>query len=712
MPSTYKIITEEKQLHQVIAYCKQTGYACVDFESNGHSATSSLFLPTILGISFQPGSAWILPLAHFDSPFKHKWEKLLKLVGKELISNPAITKIAQNLKYEYQVFKRYDIEMKGRLFDTMLAKYLLNEVPPHGLKPMVVSYLPEFAHYEENYVGANLPWDEKPLEGLSKYCGLDCDLTFRLMVHFEKKLIEHDFYFLFRNMLMMATRVLGDSEYHGMHIDRKYLEQLLVIYEDKIATTLDKLQNNKKIKKFEKSLIEQRIQKHIEGIEDEIDALKAEIKDSDDDVAIGRKKKSIKSREEKISRILAKDLTTKKELELLEPVNFASTPQMIELLYKNDHGFKFKAQDFTETGAPSTGEETLLKLQSKDKSGFLTDLLEYRGLTKLYSTYVLGMHNKLSEDDRVHARFLLEGTVTGRLSSREPNLQNIPRDTTASDIKKMFTVPKGMILLQLDYSQAELRVMAAAAGETNMIQWFKEGRDIHLAVACKKNNWEYDWALKVLEKEDKNDPDFTKVKTERKFAKTINFGIIYGQTSKKLSISLECSETEAKKYLIQYNKDFPKIAEFIKKQNDYVLEYGYVKNLFGRKRRLPNIDSNVWHEFAEAQRQSVNAPIQGAASDYALFSSILIWERIRDGVLPKYMPQVYTVHDSLGYYIYPQEIHRVVPILSKICSNPETKEWFGFQIDDVTMKVDFELSSKSWGELGKYNPNLDYTKLV
>jgi DNA polymerase-1 len=265
--------------------------------------------------------------------------------------------------------------------------------------------------------------------------------------------------------------------------------------------------------------------------------------------------------------------------------------------------------------------------------------------------------------------------------------------------------------MQLDYSQAELRVMAAQAGETNMIHWFKIGRDIHLAVACDVNQWDYNWAKDIMDNNHDN-KDYIEIKVQRKKAKTINFGIIYGQTAKKLAIGLGGTIREAELYLKDYNERFPKIAKFIKKQHKFVKNHGFVRNLFGRKRRLPNIDHPDWGKSAEAQRQSVNAPIQGAASDYTLFSSILIWEKIRKGELPTSIIQAYTVHDSLGYFIYPKDLHTVIPIMDEICKNPETKEWFGFQIDDVTMAVDFEISAENWGKLDDYNAKTNYCELV
>lgn len=742
MPSQFKIIESEKELDKVISYCKQTGYASIDFETNAEPVTSPLFYPTVIGISFQTGGSYVLPLAHFDSKFKEgdKWLKLLQKIGREICENPDIIKVCQNLKFEYTIFKRYDIDMVGRLFDTMLGKYLLDEERPHGLKPMVANYIPEYAGYEDNYEGSKLPWAERPLIGLSEYCGLDCDLTLRLMLFLEKKLIKTNLYSLFRNMMMMGTRVLGDSEYYGMPVDEPYLDELIITYANKLEKLDEDLKNNKIVKKFQKWFRQQKVNKLIDSCNEEINKLddiifdlkvdlkkakkklkKGKIDERDVrkiETTINRKKKGISDREDKVDRYIAGEFQTKKELECLEPVNFSSPAQMIDLFFKSPKGFNFKVVKYTtdkktkqETDRPSTDEEVLLELKPKDKSGFIENLLNYRGISKLNSTYIVGMKEKVVEG-RVNGSFLLHGTVTGRLSSRGPNLQNIPRDTTASDIKPMFIPPPGYLLLQLDYSQAELRVMAAMAKEKTMIQWFKDGRDIHLSSALKKYDSDdrYDEIKALLDKEDGSE-EYIKWKKRRKAAKTINFGIIYGQGANKLAGTLECSKQEAQGFLDDFFKTFPKIRKFINKQHYTAHEEGYVRNVFGRKRRLHKIDSYEKYEVAEAERQSVNAPIQGAASDYTLFSSILIWEQTIKGLLPLDQPQCYTVHDSLGYFVKPEVVHELVPKLEAICANPQTQEWFGFQIDDVVMKVDFEVSHQNWGKLKTYNPEFDYTSL-
>ena len=729
MYESFKIIKTRKELRKLIDYCKQTGYASVDFETNAKPINNHDFLPTILGISFQPGSAHIIPLAHFDSPFLDSWEEILQLMGKEVIDNPNIIKIAQNLKFEYCIFLRYNIQMKGRLFDTMLAKYLLDEERPHGLKEMVDKWLPDFGGYEK-YEGSNLPWDKKPLLGLSEYCAMDCDLTFRLMLFFERLLIKNKFYSLFRNMMMMATRVLSESEYLGLKVDVEYLKALMEKKEREMAELLDKVYNHSVIKKYnERKLIESK-KELIQSVKDEIFAIRSEIDKSVKELSTAeynkfkaRKLSLIKAREDKISRYLVNEFTTKKELEILEPLNLSSPNQLIDLFFESKWGFKFPVIKYTvdkatkqNTKRPSTDEEVLMKLRLEDKSGFIDLLLTHRAESKIYGTYIKGMYEKLTDDGFVHGSFLLQGTVTGRLSSKEPNLQNIPRGSTAKGIKDMFIPPKGYLMMQLDYSQAELRVLASVANETSMLEWFNTNKDIHLASACKKFGFEYDDIIKIYK--DESHPEHKIWSVRRKQAKTINFGIIYGQGAELLAESLSdpdngvyVSKETAQQFLKDFHKTFPRISKYIKKCHNTAHEQGYVRNLFGRKRRLPKIDSNEKWEVAEAERQSVNAPIQGAASDFTLFSSILIRNYKLKGKLPKTLKQCATVHDSIIFYIKPKDIHKSIPILYNICRNSQTKPSFGFEINNVEMAVDFEVGT-NWGSLKGYNKETDYTKLL
>lgn len=701
--SRLKIIDNPGELDELIQHCKTTKYASFDFETSGTEYYEPNHFPTIMAVSFQIGSAWVLPLAHKDSKFKDCYKPMLRKFSLEVLENPNIVKLAWNMKFEHKWCIQYGMNLRGRLFDVMLMKYCLEEDRPNDLKSWVQKIFPEYGHYEDEVkkLVNKHGWADVPIEQLAKYNAIDADLTLRLGCYFEKKLIRGGFYTLFRNLLMMGHRVLTESEYEGLTVDRKYLKGLVKDYAKRITKLDKKLRNNKFIIKYNKILLDQHKTKLLETVKEEIDNLLSLGKEPGDRV--------IRSREEKISKYLNGEFSTKKEL--FEGINFNSPVQMADLFFNNPKGYQFKATKYTDSGKPSTDEEVLMSLAPKDKTGFIKNLLDNRGLTKLYSTYIKGMYDKLGSDNKIHGSFLLHGTVTGRLSSREPNLQNIPRDTTSADIKKMFIPPPGYLLLEVDYSQAELRVVAEVANETAMIDIFRRDYNIHVATACKANGMldQYEEVRKILKNPEH--PDWLFWEKQKKRAKLLNFGILYGQTEKKLSVELECSEAEAKQFIEEWFEAFPRVRHWIKKQHRLAKQDGYVRNLFGRKRRLHDIYSDQYGRFLEAQRQSVNAPIQGTASDFTLFSTIIIREEKELGNLPYDMPQVYTVHDSIGYYIKPELIHKVVPKIIAICANPQTYKWFGFQMKKVNMKVSPEVG-KTWGGLEDYNPTTNYTTWV
>lgn len=703
-----------KEVKTLIGYCKQTGYCSFDFETTGTEFYNPQQYILMVGISFQPGSSWIVPLGHEESFCKDSWEEVLTLLSKELFQNPDLVKICWNLKFEHKWLMRYGLNMYGRCFDGMLAKYVLNEERPHDLKSMVAHFYSEYANYELSVRGR--PWKEIPLNELGYYCGIDCDMTFRLMVHFEKNLLSQSkLYRVFRSLLMPASVVLAESEFLGIPIDVPYLDGLMESYKHKIEDLDQKLRNNKKLKRFEKARQKRHFRDLIKSVQTEI----AEIEDSDKP----NKERLIKARVDKINRYINGELITKKEI--YQPFNFNSPKQMIELLFTHSRGFNFEVVKYTtdkntkrDTNTPSTDESVLEELKSRDKSGFMDLLLEYRGQTKLYSTYVVGMRGRVSDRGRVHGTFHLQGTVTGRLSSRDPNLQNIPRGTTASDIKTMFLPDERdseYVLLEVDYSQAELRVVAEEANEDTMIEWFKTGLNIHLAVALKMNHAEDQRDKVKMILKDPNHQDNLYWEKQKKKAKTVNFGILYGQTEKKLSAGLTeatgeyVSPEEAKQFLDDWFDLFPKIRKYIKSRHKRAKERGYVENMFGRKRRLPNIYSDNFGIMLEAQRQSVNAPIQGTASDFTLFSTVVILQHIREGKLPQDMKQLYTVHDSIGFRIHPKDLMFAVPRIKEICNNPQTLEYFNFQLNKVRMEVSPEVGI-NWGALEEYNPYKNYSK--
>lgn len=615
MFTRYKIIRSFKELKQLVEACLNTGYASVDFETNAEGIYKDTFKPTILSVSFQVGSGCSIPLQHFDESVKEiPWLKWLQYFGRRVVENPNIVKVAQNFKFDNQIFVKYGIYVRGTVIDTMLAKYLLNEEKPHGLKPMVAKYLPEFADYEKYDKFETIPWDKKPLEPLARYGCMDTDFTLRLALFLEKKLIDKGFYNLYRNLIMPASKVLQDAETNGLPIDLSFNDFLQDKYSKLIQETNDKLRSVRQIKRYQKYSLEQRKQVYIDKLTQEIEELSGDPK----------KAKSIKNREDKISRILAGEYKTNDEKKLIEPVNFNSTKQMVDLLYLSPKGFKFPIVEYTKdkrnkpTDNPSTSEDTLEKLIPNDKTGFIKNLLDLRGLDKMNSTYILGLRELVQSDNRVHPTFLIHGTISGRLSSRNPNGQNIPKVMVNPDIKRQFITPPGKLFLTYDYSQAELRILAHLAKEDTMLEWFRTGKDIHLASACKKYHEDYDKILPIYE--DEQHELYPLWKKRRKQAKTINFGIVYEQSAKKLAESLstpdeKVSEEEGQVFLDEYFKTFPKIKRFMDRQHKFMEKHGYCESLFGRRRRCPKVYSDNYSEYLEALRQCVDEETEALTTD-------------------------------------------------------------------------------------------------
>lgn len=428
----YHILENEQQLDMLIDACKKTGYASVDFETTGNRIYNNDFYPTILGVCFEPGRAGVIPLGHFDSKFKKSWKTKLQKFGEEVIANENIVKVAWNAKFDMQVFHKYGIFHKGRLFDGMLAKYVLDEAKPNDLKSMVRRFLPKFGDYEEDYEGCNLPWDQKPLLGLSQYCAIDTDMCLRLFLFFEKKMMDKKFYHLFRNLIMPASNLLTKVETRGQRLDKEWHGKLMEEYPRRILEAETKVRALKKVKRFEKSLIQQRLDKAISKIEEEIGESKKVIKTSDDSRKIASAERSIKNREEKIARLMAGEFNTKSEKAIIEPINFGSASQMTQLLFTDPKGFKFPVVKYTQkdkrdTDNPSSSEAVLLELQKIDKTGFIDTLLELRGLKQINNMFVKGFANLVQDDGRLHPKFNIHGTRTGRLSSADPNSQQLPR---------------------------------------------------------------------------------------------------------------------------------------------------------------------------------------------------------------------------------------------------------------------------------------------
>lgn len=716
MVTRYHIIRTFSELKQLIEACSKTGYASIDFETNARGIYTDEFKPTILSVSFQVGSGVSIPLQHFDESvsFLQKndlWLSWLQYFGRKVIENPNIVKVGWNWKFDNQIFVKYGIYARGTVIDGMLAKYLLNEERPNGLKDMVRRYLPEFGDYEKYDKFDNIPWDKKPLEPLCRYGCMDVDFTLRLSIFLEAKLIEKGFYSLYRHLIMPASKVLQSAECHGLPLDKELNESLQVKYNNLIETFTNKLYSIPQVIKYEKYTKKERKDKYINKLREEIEELSSQT----------GKERQIKTREQKISRVLVGEYVTKEEKALDNPVNFKSTKQMIDLLFISPKGFKFPILAYTkdektkrDTSNPSTSEDVLVKLKAYDKSSFIDTLLELRGVSTINSTFIVGLGNLIQSDGCVHPTFLIHGTTSGRLSSREPNGQNIPKTMVNPDVKLQFITPPNKLFLTYDYSQAELRILAHLAKEDTMLEWFRTGKDIHLASACKKYHEDYDKIIKIYE--DEQHPEHKLWKKRRKQAKTINFGIVYEQSAPKLAESLSTPEEvvsaeEGQEFLDDYFCTFPKIKKFMEKQHKFMEKNGYCVSLFGRRRRCPQVYSEKYGEYLEALRQSTNMPCQSAASDMALFASVIVYEKVKKGELPP-MDEVDTVHDSVYQFIEPKYLTPdTIYGIWDICRNPSTKKYFGFSIDDVDMSMDFTVGRNMAEEL-PYIPGYDYSKLL
>ena len=716
MQTRYVIIKNKRMLKKVINLCKYTGYASVDYETDGSPIYNKSFKPTILSVSWMPGFGASIPLDHFEtkdytSP-GWNWKKMLRKFGEEVIEDYEITKVAWNWKFDDQINQRYQIFYRGTCLDGMLAKYVLNEEKPHDLKSMVRRYLPEYGNYEKQDAFDKIPWDKKELDPLCHYGCQDTDYTLRLMIFFEKKLIDLGMYSVFRNLFMCNSRVLTSVEKEGLYLDTEFNKKLLEEYKPKIDAARQAIYDLPRVKKFEKKYNQEKIDKYIQSIEAELEEL---------DYNDPKDKRKIESREQKISNIKAGIFTTKKEQELIRPINLGSPVDLPALMYSDD-GFHFDVIKDNESGKPSTDEETLTNLRltikkpDSPKAIFLDKLLELRGLEKMYKTYIYGWWEKVQDDCRLHGRYNIHGTDSNRFSSADPNMQQIPKTSVDPNIKKQLVAPPGYLYMAFDYSQAELRMMAHLSGDETYLDAFAKGADPHLGIAAAKYGVSIEEASKIYE--DENHPDHKLWKTRRKQAKQIAFGLIYGIGEALLAVKLSdpkagiiVTKEEAHKEMAEFFEKHPKILKFKEKQEKFLRKHGYYTQLFGTKRRLPQIYSNDKQEVAYAIRLGLNFPCQGAAANMTNFGAILVYWLMRQGKLPM-MKEACTVHDAVYMYSKPEDINTwTVYTIWNILRNPSTKKYFGFQVDDVDMDMDFTIG-RSMAEELPFIPGYDYNKML
>jgi DNA polymerase-1 len=539
---------------------------CFDTETTGINPITA----ELVGIAF----SWEVGKG-FYMPFPEKRDEAQELIEqlRPFFENESIKKIGQNLKYDIKVLAKYNVDVKGKLFDTMLAHYLINPDMRHNMDVLAETYLNYTPISITELIGKKgknqLSMRDVPLEKQTEYAVEDADVTLQLKEHFEKELGEANTQKLFDEIEIPLLRVLASMELEGINLDEKFLNSLSV--------------------------------------------------DLDND---------IKSLEKKIYDIAG------------EEFNIASPKQLGDILFD-----KLKLVDKpkkTKTGQYATSEDILSYL-AKDHE-IIKHILDYRGFAKLKSTYVDALPTQVEPSTgRVHTDYMQTVAATGRLSSNNPNLQNIPiRTERGRQVRKAF-IPrnKEYTLLAADYSQIELRIIAALSQEETMIEAFKNGEDIHASTASKVFNV----PLKDVTRE------------QRSNAKTVNFGIIYGVSAFGLSNQTDLNRTEAKELIDTYYATYPKLRNFISEQVDFARDNGYVQTVLGRRRYLKDINSRNAVVRGAAERNAVNAPIQGSAADIIKIAMINIHNKLNDGNYKTKM--LLQVHDELVFDVYKPELEAI-----------------------------------------------------
>ncbi len=543
---------------------------CFDTETTGLNPLTA----ELVGIAFSwEGSKG------FYIPFPEDRNEIQELIEqiRPFFESEEISKIGQNLKYDIKVLAKYNIEVKGKLFDTMLAHYLINPDMRHNMDVLAETYLNYTPVSITELIGKKgknqLSFRQVPLDKQTEYAVEDADITFQLKEHFAPELNEAKTVSLFEDIEIPLLRVLADMEIEGINLDRAFLESLS--------------------------------------------------KDLDNDI---------------------KDLESKIYTEAGEEFNIASPKQLGVILFE-----KMKLVDKpkkTKTGQYSTAEDVLSYL-AKDHE-IIQNILDFRGLSKLKSTYVDALPTQVNETTgRVHTDYMQTVAATGRLSSNNPNLQNIPiRTERGRQVRKAF-IPRSeeYTLLAADYSQIELRIIAALSEEETMIEAFKNGEDIHASTAAKVFNVPIDEVSRE----------------QRSNAKTVNFGIIYGVSAFGLSNQTSLSRSEAKELIDTYYKTYPKLRNYMSEQVDFARDNGYVQTVLGRRRYLKDINSANAIVRGAAERNAVNAPIQGSAADIIKIAMINIHKKLKEnGYKTKMLLQV---HDELVFDVYKPELEEIKTLI-------------------------------------------------
>ncbi len=564
----YQLIDTEEKRKKIIDLFLTNDFLSLDTETTGTDPISA----KLVGLSFS-----IRENQAFYVPIPQNNEEAQKIVNefKPIYENENILKIGQNIKYDLLVLQNYGVELKGKIFDTMIAHYLLQPELHHGMDYMAEVYLNYQTIHIEELIGKGKNQKnmaDLPPTAVYEYACEDADVTLKLKNILEPQLKENDCDRLFWEIEMPLMPVLAYMERNGVCIDREGLKETSRLYTE------------------EMNRIEQEIH---------------ELAGTD--------------------------------------FNIASPKQVGEVLFD-----RLKIVDKpkkTKTGQYVTSEEVLESLRTKHP--VVEKILEHRGLKKLLGTYIDALPKLVNpETGHIHTSFNQTITTTGRLSSSNPNLQNIPvRNEYGKEIRKAFIPEEGCLFFSADYSQIELRIMAHLSGDEHMIEAFRNGYDIHAATAAKI----FKKSLEEVTKE------------ERSKAKTANFGIIYGITAFGLAERMGVSRTEAKELIEGYFQTYPKVKEYMNRSIEMAREKGYTETVYHRKCHLRDINSHNAVVRGYAERNAINSPIQGSAADIIKIAMIRIYHRFREEQLRSKM--ILQVHDELNFSVYPEEKEKVQQIV-------------------------------------------------
>ena len=571
----YNLIDNEEDAKRLYDYLFTKQILSLDTETTSTHAVDA----ELVGLSFA-----VEEKEAFYVAIPSDREEALKFVNifKPLYENPKIMKVGQNIKYDYEVLMNYGVEIQGKMFDTMIAHYLIQPELYHNMDYLAEVYLHYQTVHIEDLIGPKGK-NQKSMRDLApsevyEYAAEDADITLRLKNVLEPQLKELNLEELFWNVEMPLVPVLAHMEMNGVCIDTNTLKETSVNLTNRLTE----------------------IERHIYELAG-------------------------------------------------ESFNIASPRQVGEILFG-----KMKIVDKpkkTKTGQYVTNEEVLQQLRSK--SPIIDEILNYRGLKKLLSTYVDSLPKLINpRTGRIHASFNQAITSTGRLSSSDPNLQNIPvRDDDGKEIRRCFIPEPGCLFFSADYSQIELRIMAHLSEDPNMTEAFREGNDIHAATAAKK------WHEDISQVTD----------AQRKKAKTANFGIIYGITTFGLAQRMNIENKEAKIIIEDYFHTFPGIKAYMEKSKEIVRKKGYAETLFHRRRYLPDINSHNGTVRGFAERNAINAPIQGSEADIIKVAMVRIFKRFKAEDIKSKM--IIQVHDELNFSVYPEEKEKVEQIVVEEMQN-------------------------------------------